>query len=167
MTYEICIDIYGKEAHVVQASSVVQVVWLRCQTLIRALCRLNCKLGIPRKHVESELASCTLLSSSSLSSISASQEETSTRTMRSKTKLQLETYLRLKHSFQTSSFKLGSVASNNKKAGRAMLSISIQFCLGTVDRTLRCFMHFSYVPEVRFRMIGTLHGFNEGSEAMV
>jgi hypothetical protein len=45
-----------------------------------------------------------------------------------------------------------------------MLITSIQFCLGTVDRTLRCFRGMSYTPESRLRRIGCLQGFKVGSE---
>lgn len=72
-----------------------------------------------------------------------------------------------KHSCQSASLMFGSVASNNKKRGRALLRISIQFCLGTVVRTLRCRREGSYVPLWRLRRMGVLHGFSERSEAML
>jgi len=51
-----------------------------------------------------------------------------------------------KHTCQSTSLMFGSVASNNKKRGCPLLIISIQFCLGTVVRTLRCRREGSYVP---------------------
>lgn len=73
---------------------------------------------------------------------------------------------RLKHSSHSSPLRLGKVASNRRKVGDAKLRISIQLCRGTIWRTLRCNRESSYEDERRFRRMGRLQGFSEGSEAI-
>ena len=74
---------------------------------------------------------------------------------------------RLKHSSHSTAFRFGKVASYSMNDGLARTRISIQFCLGTVERTLKCCKAGSYTLVLRFLRMGFLHGFNEGSEATV
>ena len=78
--------------------------------------------------------------------------------------IQLGRKRRLKHSSQTLSGKIGSVASNNKKSGLARVKISTQFCRGTIGRLQSVRMAGGYSPESMQRQIAFFHGFRAGSD---
>ena len=70
----------------------------------------------------------------------------------------------LKHSLHSYSFRFGTVASNNKNSGCALLIISIQLYFGTIVRRLRFARSVPYSPRRSLRRIGRRHGLSAGSE---